>query len=118
MHILYICAYIYKYVCTELYLVACILHTVIFGSHNKHDDWRPLQGDKNRVAACSVRAHIVLPKVTVRALCCRHIVGWFSSQRDYGNQMDYGDGDNRSWYFPSQLLLLTVTELKTAAQKK
>lgn len=58
------------------------------------------------------KACIVLAKVTALVLCCRHIVRWFSSQRDYGNQMDYRKGDNGSWYFPPQLLLLTVTELK------
>lgn len=58
------------------------------------------------------KACFVLAKVTVLVLCCRHIVRWFSSQRDYGNQMDYRKGDNGSWYFPPQLLLLTVTELK------
>lgn len=81
--------------------------------------WLTATAGRQKQGFCrSVRAHIVLTKVTVLALCCRHIVCWFSSQRDYGNQMDYGDGDNGSWYFPPQLLLLTVTELKTAAQKK
>lgn len=110
-YILYMIVYLQNYIC--LYIAHCEFWLP------QPTRWLTATAGRQKQGFCrSVRAHIVLTKVTVLALCCRHIVCWFSSQRDYGNQMDYGDGDNGSWYFPPQLLLLTVTELKTAAQKK